>query len=386
MAYPRKTPAAQFHVDCTPAAKSRFAALHDAFGFKTKAATFEAVLFAVSIKDRIDPADSLCGSKPSSTGSSKTSTTYEGGNDFRAQDDLAEPPRSRISGRDFQPKSLRAPAARGRPEKRQSAQAVRRLRLEGNARPGSRGWIPAPSHLDQRGRHPHRAVATEQRGTQEAHFGGVVRAHSEISDLLKESRYSASTRLLDVARASRQAGRSRNQSRPRVAVHDEDDHGKVQRAVPSGGLDWLRLRDSPRHRQPSRPCRALPAHGQRRICRMQHRPESGVGTQGPDEISTLVLRAGEQTMGTGSRLAAKIGGAHFQTDRLRQDGVFSALESVPDGRLDGTRKRPRQSASNSSIPASGISKRPSRRSANVSFSSGVQTSSRGSWGGACRGP
>jgi hypothetical protein len=55
MAYPRKTPAAQFHVDCTPEAKSRFAALHDAFGLKTKAATFEAVLFAVSLKDKIDP-------------------------------------------------------------------------------------------------------------------------------------------------------------------------------------------------------------------------------------------------------------------------------------------------------------------------------------------
>ena len=55
MAYPKKTPAVQFHVDCTPEAKSRFAALHEAFGFKTKAATFEAVLFAVSIKDKIDP-------------------------------------------------------------------------------------------------------------------------------------------------------------------------------------------------------------------------------------------------------------------------------------------------------------------------------------------
>ena len=55
MPYPKKTPAAQFHVDCTSAAKSRFAALHDAFGLKTKAATFEAVLFAVSLKDRIDP-------------------------------------------------------------------------------------------------------------------------------------------------------------------------------------------------------------------------------------------------------------------------------------------------------------------------------------------
>ena len=55
VAYPKKTPAVQFHVDCTPEAKSRFATLHEAFGFKTKAATFEAVLFAVSIKDKIDP-------------------------------------------------------------------------------------------------------------------------------------------------------------------------------------------------------------------------------------------------------------------------------------------------------------------------------------------
>ena len=55
MAYPKKAPAVQFHVDCSPEAKSRFAALHQAFGFKTKAATFEAVLFAVSVKDRIDP-------------------------------------------------------------------------------------------------------------------------------------------------------------------------------------------------------------------------------------------------------------------------------------------------------------------------------------------
>ena len=55
MAYAKKAPAVQFHVDCRPEARSRFAALHEAFGFKTKAATFEAVLFAVSIKDKIDP-------------------------------------------------------------------------------------------------------------------------------------------------------------------------------------------------------------------------------------------------------------------------------------------------------------------------------------------
>jgi hypothetical protein len=55
MAYPKKTPTAQFHVDCSPEAKSRFAALHEAFGFKTKSATFEAVVYAASLKDKIDP-------------------------------------------------------------------------------------------------------------------------------------------------------------------------------------------------------------------------------------------------------------------------------------------------------------------------------------------
>jgi hypothetical protein len=55
MAYPRKTPAAQFHVDCSPEAKSRFVTLHETFGFKTKSATFEAIVFAMSIKDKIDP-------------------------------------------------------------------------------------------------------------------------------------------------------------------------------------------------------------------------------------------------------------------------------------------------------------------------------------------
>ena len=237
MAYPKKTPAVQFHVDCTPEAKSRFAALHEAFGFKTKAATFEAVLSRSRSRTR-STRRFFCASKPSSTASSKISTTYEGGNDFRAQDDVAQPPRSRISRRDFQPESFRAPAARRRPEKNQAAQAIRRLRLEGNARPGSRGRIPAPSDPDQRGRQPHRAVATDQRRTQEANFRGVVRAHPEISDLLGKSRHSASPRFLDVARDARQAGRCRNQSRPRVAVHDEEDHG---RSSTSGFIRRTRL-------------------------------------------------------------------------------------------------------------------------------------------------
>jgi len=46
----------QFHVECTLEAKLRFASLHEALGFKTKAQTFEAILYFVSTKDKIDPA------------------------------------------------------------------------------------------------------------------------------------------------------------------------------------------------------------------------------------------------------------------------------------------------------------------------------------------
>ena len=91
-------------------------------------------------------------------------------------------------------------------------------------------------------------------------------------------------------------------------------------------------------------------------------------------------------MGTGSRLAAKIGGTHFQTDRLRQDRLFSAPESLPDGRLAERANGRGNPPATALFRASAISKRPSRRSANISCSSGVRTSSRGSWGGACRRP
>lgn len=55
MPYVKKPGVVQFHVDCTTEANSRFLALHQAFGLPSKAATFEAILFAVSIKDKIDP-------------------------------------------------------------------------------------------------------------------------------------------------------------------------------------------------------------------------------------------------------------------------------------------------------------------------------------------
>jgi hypothetical protein len=52
----RKTPGtASFSLDISMEAKLRFAGLHDALGFKTKAETFEAIVYAVSTRDKIDP-------------------------------------------------------------------------------------------------------------------------------------------------------------------------------------------------------------------------------------------------------------------------------------------------------------------------------------------
>ncbi len=42
-------------LDIAIEAKVRFAAIHEALGFKTKTETFEAIVYAVSTKDKIDP-------------------------------------------------------------------------------------------------------------------------------------------------------------------------------------------------------------------------------------------------------------------------------------------------------------------------------------------
>lgn len=44
-----------FSLDISNEAKIRFAILHERLGFKRKSETFEAVLYAVSMKDQIDP-------------------------------------------------------------------------------------------------------------------------------------------------------------------------------------------------------------------------------------------------------------------------------------------------------------------------------------------
>ncbi|MBE2204040.1 MAG: hypothetical protein IAE94_06870 [Chthoniobacterales bacterium] len=46
----------QFALDVSLDAKLRFDTLHESLGFKTKSQTFEAILYFVSTKDKIDPA------------------------------------------------------------------------------------------------------------------------------------------------------------------------------------------------------------------------------------------------------------------------------------------------------------------------------------------
>jgi len=50
-----KPGSARIDLDVTAETKLRFAAVHEALGFKTKTETFEAIIYAVSMKDKIDP-------------------------------------------------------------------------------------------------------------------------------------------------------------------------------------------------------------------------------------------------------------------------------------------------------------------------------------------
>ncbi|HEU4678364.1 MAG TPA: hypothetical protein VFS35_02510 [Terrimicrobiaceae bacterium] len=56
MAHQSKSGTVQFALDISPDARVRFESLHQSMGLKTKAQTFEAILYFVSTKDKIDPA------------------------------------------------------------------------------------------------------------------------------------------------------------------------------------------------------------------------------------------------------------------------------------------------------------------------------------------
>lgn len=51
----QKPGTARIDLDVTIEAKHRFTTLHDSLGFKTKAETFEAILYYVATQDKIDP-------------------------------------------------------------------------------------------------------------------------------------------------------------------------------------------------------------------------------------------------------------------------------------------------------------------------------------------
>jgi hypothetical protein len=56
MAHQSRSGTVQFALDISPDARLRFESLHQSMGLKTKVQTFEAILYFVSTKDKIDPA------------------------------------------------------------------------------------------------------------------------------------------------------------------------------------------------------------------------------------------------------------------------------------------------------------------------------------------
>jgi hypothetical protein len=55
MAHQSKSGTTQFALEISPDAKLRFESLHQSMGLRTKAQTFEAMLYLVSTNDKIDP-------------------------------------------------------------------------------------------------------------------------------------------------------------------------------------------------------------------------------------------------------------------------------------------------------------------------------------------
>ena len=55
MARNSKPGSVRIDLDVSPEAKQLFTSVHEALGFKTKTETFEAIVYAISTKDKIDP-------------------------------------------------------------------------------------------------------------------------------------------------------------------------------------------------------------------------------------------------------------------------------------------------------------------------------------------
>ena len=273
-----------------------------------------------------------CASKPNSTRSSKTSTTYEGGNDFRPQDNVAQPPRSRISGQDLQPESFLAPGAGQRAQKRsrplrQFADYASKETL-GQVHAGGflhhlilineDGSRTAPSQLtnDERKRRISERGSSTSGNIRPPPQNPVVQHRlvfsmsREMHDKLVEARINPDRVLQSTTK--KVMGKFNERFHPAdsigyaYGIHHDTDNLHVHVAF-------------------------CPAHGKRRVCRMQHHPDSIIGTQGPDGISALVFRAGKISAGKRFSPHRKNWRSAFPADRLRQGRLFSAPESFPDG-------------------------------------------------------
>ena len=117
------------------------------------------VFFAVSLKDKIDPQIRSAHRSQARPGPWKLRHPMKAGMIFARKSTW----RSRLDLEYLDETSSRKVSLRQQhddgAQMNQEVQALHRLRLEGNARPGSRGRIPAPSDSAQRGRQQHRTRA-----------------------------------------------------------------------------------------------------------------------------------------------------------------------------------------------------------------------------------
>ena len=81
----QKPGTARIDLDISVEAKLRFATLHESLGFKTKSETFEAILYFVWTKDKIDPAVMERMEQKLDHSSSSWNLSHEKRTDFRPQ-------------------------------------------------------------------------------------------------------------------------------------------------------------------------------------------------------------------------------------------------------------------------------------------------------------
>lgn len=255
MAHQSKSGTTQFALDFSPDAKLRFESLHQSMGLRTKAQTFEAILYFVSTKDKIDPAAlqrmekkidhsiHLLESPDVKNGQIFAhKSTARGGIDLEYLDETSRRKASLRERADMEQQI-------GKNLKHFTDYASQETL--GQVHAG--GFLhPASQHPNESRRHQHCALSAFQRRAQTAHYRNLAKASGEISFDCETSRNRSSARFLDVQGTARCTDRCRNQPRSSPSFEDEKGHAKIQREISSQRFDRLRLRPSSRHSQPPR--------------------------------------------------------------------------------------------------------------------------------------